>query len=146
MRRRLKPRHLWEAGAPLSRRGSGAAESSLAATPLNFVVLRPGTPTSCLSARMPTKKAAANRSVRRKTQLIEKARLFPTELNRGRFARKETKGIQRPETGVAPVSAVRSNRLNPFETKRKKAPSGASDRFCNLLLAEGGGFEPPAGF
>ena len=50
---------------------------------------------------------------------------------------KETRGVQRPISAETPVSESRMASLNPFETKRKKAPSGTSSRVCNVQVAEG---------
>lgn len=78
-----------------------------------------------------------NSGVVRKWQNLEITAFFPTEPNRARFARFETKAVQRPKIGVSPVSEVRIPPPNPFETKRKKAPSGASSRVRELKVAEG---------
>ena len=50
---------------------------------------------------------------------------------------KETRGLQRPISAETPVSESRLASLNPFETKRKKAPSGTLSRVCNVQVAEG---------
>ena len=52
---------------------------------------------------------------------------------------KETRGIQRPISAKPPVSESRMASLNPFETKRKKALSGASSRVRDVQVAEGMG-------
>ena len=41
---------------------------------------------------------------------------------------KETRGVQRPISAETPVSESRMASLNPSETKRKKAHSGALSR------------------
>ena len=55
---------------------------------------------------------------------------------------KETRGLQRPIPAEMPVSESRMASLNPFETKRKKAPTGASSRVCGLQMAEGANLAP----
>ena len=55
---------------------------------------------------------------------------------------KETRGVQRPISVEIPVSESRIAPLNPFETKRKKAPSGTSSRVCDVQVAGRQGFEP----
>src|SRR5690606_19870612 len=59
-----------------------------------------------------------------------------------RFAQFETKAVQRRKLDPAPVSEVRPPRLNAFETKRKRPPTGASSRVRYKIMAEGMGFEP----
>jgi hypothetical protein len=48
---------------------------------------------------------------------------------------KETRGIQRPISAKPPVSESRMASLNPFETKRKNGPSGASSRVRDVQVA-----------
>ena len=50
---------------------------------------------------------------------------------------KETRGVQRPIFDRMPVSESRVAPLNPFETKRKKAPSGTSHQVRKWFVAEG---------
>lgn len=51
----------------------------------------------------------------------------------------ETRGVQRPTSTETPVSESRTASLNPFDTKRKKALSGASSRIRDMQVAEGTG-------
>ena len=55
---------------------------------------------------------------------------------------KETRGFQRPISAEEPVSESRMASLNPFETKRKKAPLGTSSRVCDVQVAEAQGAQP----
>ena len=52
---------------------------------------------------------------------------------------KETRGVRRPISDKALVSESRMATLNPFETKRKKAPQGTSSWVCDVQVAEGMG-------
>ena len=52
---------------------------------------------------------------------------------------KETRGVQRPISGRMPVSESRVAPLNPYETKRRKAPSGTSHQVREWFVAEGTG-------
>ena len=75
-------------------------------------------------------------------ELAENACLREAEPGRTRFARFETKAVQRPKIGAVPVSEVRSQRLNAFETKRKRPAGGALSLVCYMIMAERVGFEP----
>ena len=55
---------------------------------------------------------------------------------------KETRGVQRLISAEVPVSESRMASLNPFETERKKAPSGTSSRVREWFMADRQGFEP----
>ena len=61
-------------------------------------------------------------------------------------AQRETRAIRRPIPRQAPVSEGRMALPTPFETKRKKAPSGTSSRVCDVQVAETKGFEPSRRF
>ena len=50
-----------------------------------------------------------------------------------------TIGVQRPISGILPVSEGRSPGLNPFETKRKTGPVRPQHRFRQVKVAEGAG-------
>jgi hypothetical protein len=52
---------------------------------------------------------------------------------------KEAQGVQRPILAETPVSESRMASLNPFETKRKRALTGASSRVRDVQVAEGMG-------
>jgi hypothetical protein len=62
-----------------------------------------------------------------------------TEPNLARFGRIETKAVQRPKIGAAPVSEVRMASANPFETWEKFGAHGASLKVRDWKLAEGMG-------
>jgi len=58
----------------------------------------------------------------KKHQHTENNILFEYALLKTKGARLETKRVQRQIWGIKPVSEGRSQRLNPFETKRKRPP------------------------
>ena len=79
-------------------------------------------------------------------QTIENDTLSWTEPETVRFARLETKAVQRPHFGPWSVSVVRMVPPNPFETTRKFGVAGVAIGVCDGKMAEGVGFEPTVGF
>jgi len=71
------------------------------------------------------------------SQAIENDILSWTEPEAARFARLETKAVQRPHSGLQSVSAVRMVRPRPFEATRKFALSGGAVGVCDGKMAEG---------
>ena len=106
------------------------------------VALRRKTPTPCSLNAAPAKKSAEESSVDQHPQTTEKASFSVTEPIPARFGRKETKAVQRPKISVPPVSEVRSDRLNAFETQRNFCADAALLRVRNKIMAERVGFEP----
>ena len=86
--------------------------------------------------------ARYNSGVVMKHQDIEITSSFWTEPNRPRFAWFETKAIQRLKSSVPAASEVRSKPLTPFEIKRNFDAQIGLVGVCNLIVAEGVGFEP----
>ena len=84
-----------------------------------------------------------NRSGAVINQALERDTLSWTEPKLARFARFETKAVQRPHSGLRSVSAVRMVRPRPFETTRKFALSGGAVGVCDGKMADREGFEPP---
>lgn len=123
----------------LDQNQSGLIEFAQAAEPSHLRRHAPGftalRPLRVVSICMAGGETRYNSGVVRKWQRVEIATFSGTEPIRARFARLETKAVQRLETGVSPVSEVRSPRPNPFETKRKKAPMGASSRVRDMIMA-----------
>jgi hypothetical protein len=79
---------------------------------------------------MPAEGLAAEGMDERDCQLAEKAIFLKAEPGRTRFARFETKTVQRQKFGDAPVFEVRSPWLDAFGTKRKSPETGASPGFA----------------
>ena len=69
------------------------------------------------------------------SQAIENDILSWTEPEAARFARLETKAVQRPHSGLQSVSAVRMVRPRPFEATRKFALSGGAVGVCDGKMA-----------
>ncbi len=78
----------------------------------------------------------------RNPQCIEIMMNCYAEPNWQRFARFETKAIQRLKIGFEAVSGVRSKPLTPFEIKRNFGAQIGLLGVCNRKMAEGVGFEP----
>lgn len=104
---------------------------------LNFVPPRTTTPPSGVSVRTESGQSRCNCGAIRFRQLTESALLFESVSIWVKGGWKETRRIQRPISAGAPVSESRMASLNPFETKRKKAPRGTSFRVCDVQVAEG---------
>ncbi len=108
--------------------------------------MRNRTPPSGVSVRTESRRSPCNCGVGRFGQLTEKASLFESVSIWVKGGWKETRGLQRPISGEIQFSESRMASLNPFETKRKKAPSGTSSRVCNVRVADREGFEPSRRF
>ena len=100
---------------------------------------RTTTPPSGVSVRTESRRTGVNCGVVRFHQITEKATLFESVSISMKGGWKETRGVQRPISAEIPVSESRIAPLNPFETKRKKAPSGTSSRVCDVQVAVGTG-------
>ena len=100
-----------------------AAASHIRRHAPGFTALRPP---RVVSYRMAGRETRYNSGAVRKCQDIEIKSSFRTEPNRARFARFETKAVQRPNSCAAPVSEVRSASANPFETWDKSDALSAS--------------------
>lgn len=100
---------------------------------------RTTTPPSGVSVRTESRRTCFNRGVDRFRQHAESTTLFESVSIWVKGGWKETRGLQRPISAKTPVSESRMASLNPFETKRKKAPSGTSSRVCEWFVAEGMG-------
>ena len=107
-----------------------------------YEVLRCETPPSGVSVRIERRCTRFNCGAVLFLQHTEKASLFECVSILVKGGWKETRCVQRPTSGHHPVSESRMASLNPFETKRKMAPSGTSSRVCNVQVAEWKGFEP----
>ena len=86
---------------------------------------------------MPGGRTAVKSSVDTNRQTTGNVAFSLTEPNPARFAWKETKAVQRPKSGAAPVSEVRSASANPFETWDKSDALSASLGVRDGKLAEG---------
>jgi len=75
----------------------------------------------------------------RRCEPAENAVLLRAEPDRTRFGRKETIAVQRLKIDAAPVSEVRSDFLNRFETQRNSGADAGRSRVRNLKMAEGVG-------
>ncbi len=104
--------------------------------------MRNRTPPSGVSVRTESRRTGVNCGVVGFHQIAEKTSLFESVSISMKGGWKETRGVQRPISAEIPVSESRIAPLNPFETKRKKVPSGTLSRVCNVQLADGVGFEP----
>ena len=107
---------------------------------------RTTTPPSGVSVCTESRRSPRNCGVGRFNQLTEKATLFESVSIWVKGGWKETHSVQRPILARSPVSESRIAPLNPFETKRKKAPSGTSSQVCDVQVADGKGFEPSRRF
>ncbi len=107
-----------------------------------FATLPADMPTSGCLCGPPAGETTRNRAGGGISQAIERYALFSNEPEAARFARLETKAVQRPQSGVRSVSEVRTLLPNPFETTRKLGVVGVAVRVCDGKLAEGMGFEP----
>lgn len=83
---------------------------------------RTTTPPSGVSVRIESRRTRFNCGVVRFRQHAEIARSFESVSILVKGGWKETRGVQRPISAETPVSESRMAWLNPFETKRKKAP------------------------
>ena len=104
-------------------------------TSLKFASLRTTTPPSGVSVRTESGRTRCNCGAIRFRQLTESASLFESVSTWMKGGWKETQGVQRPISATSPVSESRMALLNPFETKRKKVPSGTSSRVCDVQVA-----------
>jgi hypothetical protein len=79
----------------------------------------------------------ANGTHTQKSQAVDSKPQFPCEPISTRFGRNETQRLQRPKSGLAAVSEVRSVTANPSEFKRKFCAQAPLLWVRNLMLAEG---------
>ncbi len=110
--------------------------------PLCFAIARRTTPPSSVSVYFDSGRSGLNYGAIHFQQVIEKANSFECVSIWVKGGWKETRGLQRPILAKLPVSESRMASLNPFETKRKKAPLGTSYRVREWFVAEREGFEP----
>ena len=103
---------------------------------LKFAPPRTTTPPLGLSVRTESGRTRCNCGAIRFRQLTESASLFESVSTWMKGGWKETQGVQRPISATSPVSESRMALLNPFETKRKKVPSGTSSRVYDVQVAE----------
>jgi hypothetical protein len=115
---------------PISTPGTLQTELPLACAPT-----RTTTPPSGVSVRNESGRTRCNCGAIRFRQLTESASLFESVSTWMKGGWKETQGVQRPISATSPVSESRMALLNPFETKRKKVPSGTSSRVCDVQVA-----------
>lgn len=108
-----------------------------------FASSRTTTPPSGVSVRTDSGRTRLNLGAIRFCQGTEKPYFLESVSIWMKGGWKETRRLQRPISAKPLVSESRMATLNPFETKRKKALSGASSRVCDMQVAEGEGFEPP---
>lgn len=87
----------------------------------------------------PAGRTAAECAPLRWTEVAENVDRSEAEPGQTRFARFETKAVQRPKFGTSPVSVVQVARLNAFETWKKSGAQGASLKVRNRKMAEGEG-------
>ena len=116
---------------PISTPGTLLTELPLACAPT-----RPTTPPSGVSIRIGSDRTGLNYGVIRSHQITEKKTTFESVSILVKGGWKETRGVQRPISAETPVSESRMASLNPFETKRKKAPQRAPS---SLSASVGGG-------
>ena len=116
-----------------------ATAGLLTSFPLTCARSRTTTPPSGVSVCTDSSRTCINCGAARHQQHFEKASLFESVSIWAKGGWKETLGVQRPIPAEMPVSESRMASLNPFETKRKKAPQGTSSRVCNVQVAEGMG-------
>ena len=102
-----------------------------------FAPTRTTTPPSGVSVRIDSGRAPLNCGATYFRQTAEKTNIFECVSIWVKGGWKETPCVQRPISGKRPVSENRMASLNPFETKRKKAPSGTSSRVREWFVAEG---------
>jgi hypothetical protein len=102
----------------------------------HYEVLRCETPPSGVSVRTESRRTCFNCGAVKFQQHAESSILFETVSIWMKGGWKETRGVQRPTSTETPVSESRTASLNPFDTKRRKAPPGASSRVCNVQVAE----------
>ena len=102
----------------------------------DFAPTRTTTPPSGVSVRFDSGRARFNCGATYFWQETEKKNIFECVSIWVKGGWKETRGVQRPISGQQSVSKSRMASLNPFETKRKKAPSGTSSRVRDWFVAE----------
>ncbi len=101
-----------------------------------FAPTRTTTPPSGVFVRIDSGQTRLNCGAIHFQQAPEKTNIFESDSIWTKGGWKETRGVRRPISGQRPVSESRMTQLNPFETKRKKAPSGTSSRVCDWYVAE----------
>ena len=101
-----------------------------------FAPLRRTTPPSGVSVRIDNGLTCFNCGAIHFRQASEKTDSFECVSIWVKGGWKETLGLQRPISAETPASESRMASLNPFETKRKKAPSGTSSQVCDVQVAE----------
>ena len=97
-----------------------------------FAPTRTTTPPSGVSVRIDSGRARFNCGATYFRQATEKTNIFECVSIWVKGGWKETRGVRRPISGQRPVSESRMASLDPFETKRKKAPLGTSSRVRNV--------------
>ena len=112
----------------------------------DFATPRTTTPPSGVSVCSESGRTHCNHGAAPFRQHTEVYRYFESASIQVKGGWKETRGVQRPISAETPVSESRMASLNPFETKRKKAPQGTSSRVCDVQVAEEVGFEPARRF
>ena len=108
----------------------------------DFAPTRTTTPPSGVSVRIDSGRARFNCGATYFRQAPEKTNIFECVSIWVKGGWKETRGVRRPISGQRPASESRMASLNPFETKRKKAPSGTSSQVCDVQVAEGANLAP----
>ena len=111
-----------------------------------YARVRTTTPPSGVSVCTESGRTRFNCGAIRFHQSTENASLFESVSILVKGGWKETRGVQRPISAEMPVSESRMASLNPFETKRKKAPQGTSSLVCDVQVADSEGFEPSRRF
>lgn len=123
--------------APPSDRSPPVATSGQQAdTALKFAPPRTTTPPLGFSVRTESRRPRFNCGAVRFQQHAESTILFETVSIWMKGGWKETRGVQRPTSTETPVSESRTASLNPFDTKRKNALSGASSQVRDMKVAD----------
>ena len=138
--REVAPSRLLKRDSCKSRRSAFrpvATAGLLTSFPLTCALLRTTTPPSGVTVCTDSSRTCINCGAVRHQQHSEKASLFESVSIWAKGGWKETLGVQRPIPAEMPVSEGRMASLSPFETKRKKAPSGPSSRVYDVQVAEG---------
>ena len=88
---------------------------------------------------MPAGRTAAEAVVEQPMEVAEMRGFREAEPDQTRFARLETKAVQRPKSGAAPVSEVRTAPANPLEIWEKSGAGDTPFGVRNGMMAEGTG-------
>lgn len=130
----------FSSAAKYSKPSNCRAEDAWAA--INCLQARSTTSTSRSLNVAAAERSGAESSVGSNPQSTENGALSVTEPISARFGRKETKAVQRPQVVAPPVSEVRSDLLNSFETQRNLGAEAARRRVRNRIMAGGGNWNP----